>query len=87
MKVNLKVGDIILTGKFKNKKVEVKEFGTDDNGQPTVNGRPMLNFRIQKLMPKKTKKESKKGDNKMKITESKLKEMIVGIISEGNQKS
>lgn len=52
-KIDLKVGDIILTGKFKNKKVEVKEFGVDDNGQPTVNGRPMLTFRIEKLMPKK----------------------------------
>jgi hypothetical protein len=55
-KIDLKVGDTILTGKFKNKKVEVKEFGVDDNGQPTVNGRPMLTFRIEKLMPKKEKK-------------------------------
>lgn len=72
MKVNLKVGDEILTGKFKNKSVEVKEFGTDDNGQPTVNGRPMLNFRIAKLMPKKKVRENKQ----MKITESRLKEII-----------
>lgn len=58
--IDLKVGDTILTGKFKNKKVVVKEFGVDDNGQPTVNGRTMLNFRIEKLMPpKKTKKKTK----------------------------
>ncbi len=52
-KIDLEIGDIILTGKFKNKKVEVKEFGTDKNGQPTVNGKPMLAFRIEKLMPEK----------------------------------
>lgn len=54
MNIDLEIGDIILTGKFRNKKVEVKEFGVDDKGQPTVNGKPMLNFRIQKLMKKKS---------------------------------
>ena len=54
-KIDLEVGDTILTGKFKNKKVEVKDFGTDKNGQPTVNGKPMLSFRIEKLMPNKKK--------------------------------
>ncbi len=53
MKVDLKIGDIILTGKWKNKKVTVKEFGTNELGQPTVNGKPMLNFRIARLMPEK----------------------------------
>jgi len=45
----LKVGDEILTGKFKNKKEIVKSFGTDKNGQPTINGRKMLTFRIVKM--------------------------------------
>ena len=27
--IDVKIGDTILTGKFKNKRVEVKEFGTD----------------------------------------------------------
>ncbi len=53
MNINLDIGDIILTGRFKNKPVEVKEFGTDEKGQPTINGRPALKFRIKKLMPKK----------------------------------
>ncbi len=53
MNIDLEIGDIILTGRFKNKPVEVKEFGTDDKGQPTINGRPVLKFRIKKLMPKK----------------------------------
>ena len=51
MNIDLKIGDVILTGRFKNKKVVVKEFGVDDKGQPTVNGRPMLKFRIEKLIP------------------------------------
>ena len=51
--IDLEVGDTILRGKFKNKKVVVKEFGVDDKGQPTINGKKMLSFRIQKLMPKK----------------------------------
>ena len=55
MKLNLKVGDIIFTGKFKNKRTEIKEFGTDDKGQPTINGRPIFNFRVEKLMNKEEK--------------------------------
>ena len=51
--IDLEVGDTILRGKFKNKPVVVKEFGTDEHGQPTINGKKMLSFRIKKLMPKK----------------------------------
>ena len=62
LKIDLNIGDIILAGKFKNKKMVVKEFGTDKNGQPTVNGRVMFTFRIQKYMPTKT-------ESKMKLKE------------------
>tara|TARA_R110000744_G_scaffold200127_1_gene319222 strand:+ start:626 stop:1138 length:513 start_codon:yes stop_codon:yes gene_type:complete len=51
--IDLVVGDTILRGKFKNKPVVVKEFGVDDKGQPTVNGKKMLSFRIKKLIPAK----------------------------------
>lgn len=58
--LEIEVGDVILTGKFKNKRKIVKDFGTDDLGQPTINGMKALNFRIEKLMPKdKWSKESK----------------------------
>ena len=50
MNINLDIGDTILTGRFKNKAVVAKQFGKDAKGQPTVNGRPMLKFRIKKLM-------------------------------------
>ena len=51
MNLDINIGDTILTGRFKNKRVTVKEFGTDDKGQPTINGRPILKFRIEKLIP------------------------------------
>ena len=53
MNLDINIGDTILTGRFKNKRIVVKEFGTDDKGQPTINGRPILKFRIEKLMPGK----------------------------------
>ena len=52
--IDLEIGDTILRGKFKNKPVVVKDIGTDEHGQPTINGKKMLSFRIKKLMPKKT---------------------------------
>ena len=51
MNIDLNIGDTILTGRFKNKRVVVKDVGVDEKGQPTINGRPMLKFRIEKLMP------------------------------------
>ena len=59
--IPLEIGDVILAGKFKNKKMVVKEFGIDDHGQPTVNGKNMLNFRIQKLQERKEKHDEAKG--------------------------
>ena len=50
--LDLEVGDVILTGKFKNKRTVVKDIGTDELGQPTINGKRVLNFRIEKLMPR-----------------------------------
>lgn len=51
-------GDIILTGKFRNKPAIVKSFSKDENGQPVIitdTGKKVkfLSIRIQKLMPKK----------------------------------
>ena len=65
MKLDIKVGDVLLGGKFKNKRIVVKEIGKDELGQPTINGKPLLNFRIEKHLPdskksKKTQDEEKK---------------------------
>lgn len=55
IKIPLDIGDIIYTGKFKNRKTEIEEIGYDEQGQPTINGTPMLKFKIEKLLPKKEK--------------------------------
>ena len=65
MDLDIELGDVILTGRFKNKRTVVKEIGVDENGQPTVNGMKALNFRIEKLMPKsKWSKKSLEDEKK-----------------------
>jgi len=56
--LDIEVGDILLGGRYKNKRIVVKEIGVDELGQPTVNGKPILKFRIEKHLPdeKKSKK-------------------------------
>ena len=44
--LDIKVGDVILGGKFKNKKITVKEIGKNEKGDITINGKPLLRFRI-----------------------------------------
>lgn len=44
--LDIEVGDTILGGKFKNKKIKVKEIGKNDKGDITINGKPLLRFRI-----------------------------------------
>jgi hypothetical protein len=56
--LDIKVGDVLLGGRYKNKRIVVKEIGIDELGQPTINGSPILKFRIEKHLPdeKKSKK-------------------------------
>jgi len=58
VKLDIEVGDVILGGRYRNKRIVVKEIGEDDLGQPTINGKPILKFRIEKHLPdsKKSKK-------------------------------
>jgi hypothetical protein len=46
--IDVDKGDTVLMGKFKNKKVIAKDFGTDDHGMPTINGKVATTFRIDK---------------------------------------
>lgn len=55
IKLDINIGDHILVGRFKNKRIEVKEIGVDEHGGPTVNGRSILKIRIEKLMEPKNK--------------------------------
>ena len=50
LEIPIKIGDVILTGRFRNKPIKVKEIGVDELGQPTINGKPILKFRIPQLM-------------------------------------
>lgn len=43
--VDVNKGDEVLMGKFKNKKVVVKDLGKDQHGMPTINGKQATTFR------------------------------------------
>ena len=75
MKLDLEIGDIVLGGKFKNKRMKVKSIGVDDLGQPTINGKSLLKFRIEKNMPrdKWSAKSREEAEKKVKITEKQLR--------------
>ena len=46
IKIPIKVGDTVLGGKFKNKRIVVKSIGKNDKGDITINGKPLLKFRL-----------------------------------------
>ena len=35
--IDVNVGDTILGGRFKNKRIKVKDIGKDEHGMPTIN--------------------------------------------------
>jgi len=53
--LDVEVGDTILVGRFKNKKLVVKDIGKDSHGMPTINGRKVTTFRILKTAEEKIK--------------------------------
>ena len=59
--LDIKVGDDILMGRFKNKRVKVKSITYNEKGDLLINGRPALKFRKvknkKKLLPSKTTKK------------------------------
>ena len=55
----VKVGDTVLMGRFKNKKVVVKTIGKDEHGMPTINGKKVVTFRIPKTVKETILKEGK----------------------------
>lgn len=46
IQIDVKVGDTILMGRFKNKKVVVKTITYDEYGMPVINGKPACTFRL-----------------------------------------
>ncbi len=45
IEIDVNTGDTVLMGKFKNKKVDVKNIGKDQHGMPTINGKQATTFR------------------------------------------
>ncbi len=64
----------MLRGKYRNQKEVVKTFGHDEKGQPTINGKRILTFNIEKMLPKKEVTETMK--------KSELKEIIAECFAE-----
>jgi hypothetical protein len=56
--IPVKVGDTILRGRFKNVKVKVKKIGKN-KGQPIINGKNVLTFR---MLTNKQQKEIKEKE-------------------------
>ena len=46
IKVPISVGDTVLGGKFKNKRIKVKSIGKNDKGDITINNKPMMKVRL-----------------------------------------
>lgn len=46
IQIDVNVGDTILMGRFKNKKVVVKTITYDEHGMPVINGKPACTFRL-----------------------------------------
>jgi hypothetical protein len=46
--IDIKVGDTLLGGRFKNKKILVKKIGKNKKGDITINDKPLLKFRLTK---------------------------------------
>lgn len=79
IQIPLEIGDLILGGRFKNKKITVKEIGYDEYGSPTVNGRPILKVRIPKLyqtQENNMNESSAKNDPKIEKLVNQINQMI-----------
>lgn len=77
IQIPLEIGDTILAGRFKNKKIKVNEIGIDDFGSPTINGRSILKIRIPKLYQKqenemKTSIKENLSPDKLKTIDKKI---------------
>ena len=76
IELDIEKGDVILTGKFKNKRTVVKKIGTDDLGQPTINGKSILKFRIEKHMPKEKWSAKSKEEAGLEEAKKRIKNKI-----------
>ena len=82
IKVPIEIGDTVLGGKFKNKRIVVKSIGKNDKGDITINNKPMMKFRIlpkeESTIKERTEELYKLYTQAMKMVpgSSKQKELI-----------
>ena len=61
IKIPISVGDTVLGGKFKNKRIVVKSIGKNEKGDITINGKPLLKYRtLDEAAKRDYKKEYEK---------------------------
>ena len=61
--IPIEVGDTLLGGKFKNKRIKVNEIGVNERNEPTVNGRNLMQYR---LVPKEIEESLEESLNDKK---------------------
>ena len=68
--IDVKVGDTIMTGRFKNSPTVVKSIGKDDHGMPTINGKKVVTFKksINEAFPEENPEEYRIMVEKLKAS-------------------
>lgn len=49
--LDIEIGDVVLGGRFKNKKIKVNKIGKNEKGDITINDRPFMKIRIPEKRP------------------------------------
>jgi hypothetical protein len=71
--LDIEIGDTVLGGRFRNRKIVVDDIGVNELGQPTINGKTILKIRVPKMYPE----EMEKNENMKKSELNKLIENTV----------
>ena len=74
--IPIEIGDTVLGGKFKNKPIVVKSIDKNEKGDITINGKPLLKFRLKERIEKVGEKwvvYPSKGGNRLGTHDTKEK--------------
>lgn len=75
--LDIEIGDTILGGRFRNRKIVVKDIDVNELGQPTINGKTILKVRVPKMYPKeKIKNENMKKSELAQLIENTVRKII-----------
>jgi hypothetical protein len=73
--IPVEIGDIVYFGRFKNKRTIVKTIGKDEKGQPTINRRTILKFKIKEK--EQVKENINNKNNLMTIKQKRELELYI----------